>query len=51
MEIVRIALDLTKTVFEVHGVNAQDEAVLKKALRRYAVNQFLADLPPCIVGI
>lgn len=51
MEIVRIGLDLAKTVFEVHGVNAKDEAVLKKTLRRDAVTQFCADLPPCIVGM
>ena len=51
MEIVRIGLDLAKTVFEVHGVNAKDEAVLKKTLRRDAVTQYFADLPPCIVGM
>jgi transposase len=38
-------------VFEVHGVNAKDEAVLRKTLRRDAVTQFFADLPPCIVGM
>ncbi|WP_299751828.1 IS110 family transposase [uncultured Tateyamaria sp.] len=51
MEIVRIGLDLAKTVFEVHGVNAKDEVVLKKTLRRDAVTQYFADLPPCIVGM
>jgi transposase len=51
MDIVRIGLDLAKTVFEVHGVNAKDEAVLRKTLRRDAVTQFFADLPPCIVGM
>lgn len=51
MEIVRIGLDLAKTIFEVHGVNARDESVLKKTLRRDAVTQFFADLPPCIVGM
>ncbi|MEL6415573.1 MAG: IS110 family transposase [Pseudomonadota bacterium] len=51
MEIVRIGLDLAKSIFEVHGVNAKDEAVLKKTLRRDAVTQFFADLPPCIVGM
>ncbi|WP_299085938.1 IS110 family transposase [uncultured Ruegeria sp.] len=51
MEILRIGLDLAKTIFEVHGVNAKDEVVLKKTLRRDAVTQFFADLPPCIVGM
>lgn len=51
MEVVRIGLDLAKNIFEVHGADAQDNAVLKKTLRRYAVTQFFADLPPCIVGM
>ena len=37
MEIVRIGLDLAKTIFEVHGVDAQDKAILKETLRRDAV--------------
>lgn len=51
MEIVRIGLDLAKNIFEVHGVDAQDSAVLMKTLRRDAVIQFFADVPPCIVGM
>ncbi len=51
MEIVRIGLDLAKNVFEVHGVDAQDKEVLTKTLRRDAVTQFFADMPPCIVGM
>lgn len=51
MEIVRIGLDLAKNVFEVHGVDTEEKAVLRKALRRDAVPQFFADLPPCIVGM
>lgn len=51
MEIVRIGLDLAKNIFEVHGVDAGDKAVLRKTLRRDAVAQFFADLAPCIVGM
>jgi transposase len=51
MQIVRIGLDLAKNVFEVHGVDARDEAILRKTLRRDAVAQFFADLPPCVVGM
>ncbi len=39
MEIVRIGLDLAKNIFEVHGVDAQDNAILRKTLRRDAVSQ------------
>lgn len=51
MQIARIGLDLAKNVFEVHGVDAQDKAVLRKNLRREAVAQFFAELPPCVVGM
>lgn len=51
MQIVRIGLDLAKYVFEVHGVDAQEKTVLRKTLRREAVAQFFAELPPCVVGM
>ena len=51
MQITRIGLDLAKNVFEVHGVDAQDNAVLRKTLRREAVAQFFTELPPCVVGM
>jgi transposase len=51
MEIVRIGLDLAKSVFEVCGVDIRDHVVLRKTLRRDAVAQFFADLPPCLIGM
>lgn len=51
MQISRIGLDLAKYVFQVHGVDAQDEIVLRKTLRRDGVAQFFAELEPCIVGM
>lgn len=51
MHIKRIGLDLAKYVFEVHGVDTQDEIVLRKTLRRDAVAQFFAELEPCVVGM
>ena len=51
MQITRTGLDLAKYIFEVHGVDSQDEVVLRKTLRRDAVAQFFAELEPCIVGM
>jgi transposase len=51
MEIVRIGLDLAKNVFEVCGVDIRDVVVLRKTLRRDAVPQFFAKLPPCLIGM
>ncbi|MBG6212070.1 transposase [Labrenzia sp. EL_126] len=51
MDIVRIGLDLAKTVFQVHGVGSDDRTILRKTLRRDAVVPFFAGLPPCLVGM
>lgn len=51
MEISTIGLDLAKSVFQVHAINAEGKAVVRKALRRAQVLPFCAKLPPCLVGI
>lgn len=51
MDIVRIGLDLAKTVFQVHGVGSDDLTLMRKTLRREAVAPFFAQLPPCLVGM
>ena len=51
MQVVRIGLDLAKYVFAVHGVDARGNIVLRKMLRHDSVSRFLANLPPCTVGI
>ncbi|MBG6119877.1 MULTISPECIES: IS110 family transposase [unclassified Sphingobium] len=51
MEIMTIGLDLAKTVFQVHGVDAAGKAVVRKALRRAQVLPFFEKLSPCLVGI
>jgi transposase len=51
MEIMRIGLDLAKNVFEVYGVDEQEQPALRKTLKRSQVLKFFAQLNPCIVGI
>jgi transposase len=46
-----IGLDLAKHVFQVHGVDAEGKAVIRKKLRRSEVIAFFRELPPCLVGI
>jgi transposase len=50
-EISIIGLDLAKNVFQVHGVDASGAVVLRRQLRRAAVERFFAKLPPCLVGM
>jgi transposase len=51
MEISTIGLDLAKSVFQVHAVDAAGKAVVRKALRRAQVLPFFAKLPPCRIGV
>jgi transposase len=51
MNTTTIGLDLAKNVFQVHGVNEADRAVLRKKLRRAEVLSFFGSLPPALVGI
>lgn len=51
MKISRVALDLAKSVIQVHAVDRSGAAVVRKALKRAQLLPFLRDLPPCEVGI
>jgi transposase len=51
MEITTIGIDLAKNVFQVHGVDAQGKAVLKKQLKRDQMAVFFANLAPCLIGM
>ena len=50
-EVTTIGLDLAKTVFQVHGVDAAGAVTVRRALRRSRVLAFFAKLPPCLVGM
>jgi transposase len=50
-KISTIGLDLAKNVFQLHGVDGSGAVVLKKQLRRGALERFFAQLPPCLVGM
>lgn len=51
MKITRVGMDIAKEVFEVHGVNEQGKAALRKQLRRARVLEFFANLAPCLIGM
>jgi transposase len=50
-EISTIGLDIAKSVFQVHGVDADGAVVIRKRVSRAKVLEFFAALPPCLVGI
>lgn len=51
MNVVRIGLDIAKSVFHVHGVDPHGKPVVRKTLSRSQVCEFFAQLPPCLVGL
>jgi len=51
MNITTVGIDLAKSVFQVHGVDARGKAVLIKALKRADVVKFFAKLLPCLIGM
>lgn len=50
-EVSTIGLDIAKSVFQVHGVDAGGVVVICKRVSRVKVLEFFAALPPCLVGI
>lgn len=51
MEVKRIGIDLAKSVFQVHGVDASEKTVVRKKLSRGKLLAYFAQLPPCLIGM
>src|SRR5271168_4656459 len=49
--ITTIGLDIAKSVFQVHGVDAAGQVVVRRQLKRRHVLTFFEKLPSCLVGI
>ena len=49
--ITTVGLDIAKSVFQVHGVDANGNVVFFRQLKRRYVLTFFQKLPPCLVGI
>src|SRR5262244_427833 len=49
--ITTVGLDIAKSVFQVHGVDADGKVVVRRQLKRRYVLTFFQKLPPCLVGI
>ena len=49
--ITTIGLDIAKSVFQVHGVDAGGQVIVRRQLKRRSVLAFFQKLPSCLVGI
>lgn len=50
-EVVTVGLDIAKSVFQVHGVDAAGEVIVRRQIRRAQLLEYFAKLPACLVGI
>jgi len=51
MSVVRIGLDIAKSSFPIHGVDAYGQVVIRKQLTRGKVLGYFAQLSPCLIGL
>ena len=50
-EVKVLGIDLSKQSFEIHGVNESGQTVVSKQLSRSNLSAFVANLPPCLIGM
>ena len=50
-EVITIGVDLAKSVFQVHGVDAEGAVLIRRQLRRRQVLPFFEKQPPCLIGM
>ena len=51
MTIIRVGLDTSKHVFQIHGVDENEQAVLRRQVRRSEMTKFFAKLAPTRIGL
>lgn len=50
-ELKVLGIDLAKQSFQLHGVDGQGRVILRKKLSRNQLITFIANLPPCLIGL
>lgn len=50
-EIKVLGIDLAKQSFQLHGIDESGQTVLRKKLTRAKLVAFIAQLPPCLIGL
>jgi transposase len=49
--VTTIGLDIAKSVFQIHGVDAAGNVIVHRQLKRRYFLPFFQKLPPCLIGI
>jgi transposase len=51
MKVTTLSIDLAKNVFQVLGADSRGRVVLRKRLTRKRLAEFVAQRPPCVIGM
>lgn len=50
-KVTTVGIDLAKNVFSIHGVDERGKEVFRKTVTRARLMPFIAQLPPCLIGL
>jgi len=51
MKVTTLGIDLAKSIFQLHGVDAHGKVTLQKRVTRAKLRATVAQLPPCLIGM
>jgi transposase len=46
-----LGVDLSKTSFQIHGINKNGKCLIKKSLTRKKFQESMVNMPPCLIGM
>jgi transposase len=49
--VATVGLDIAKSIFQVHGIDAEGNVIIRRKLKRRYLLAFFQKLPPCLIGI
>lgn len=50
-EVVRMGIDISKNLFQLHGVDCHDKPVLRRKITRKNFPAFMVNIPKCLIGM
>ena len=51
MKVTILGIDLAKSIFQLHGVDAHGKVALQKRVTRAKLRETIAQLPACLIGM
>jgi transposase len=51
MKVTTLGIDVAKTIFQLHGVDARGNVAVQQRVTRGKLWETVAQLPPCLIGM